>query len=211
MGNFGVTSATFICLFTACSPVVVGLRLYTRIRLSKMSGLDDAIITFSLVRSPQEGCFLFQTDIMARSLTLSWQSYIRTRSPWVRSRPHDLVVVDRPLTLCIGTGRHIDTMHEAQAVHAVKIEVITNSILDHTFSWPKLSIVILLCRVFEPVSSVKFVGYCLACLSILFSCLITIFNYTQCSPASGFWNHEIGAKCWPAAVFSDYSIGACCR
>jgi hypothetical protein len=74
-----------------------------------------------------------------------------------------------------------------------------------SFVLPKLGVVALLCRIFNPTHRWKIFLWSLVGGGglVISGCIVII--YAQCSPTKALWTPEIGT-CWNPQILVDYSI-----
>ena len=65
---------------------------------------------------------------------------------------------------------------------------------------------LLLRRLFKPRISVQILFFFLTITLIIFSSLLTILNFVQCSPTAGFWDPSVHAECWDYKHFEGIAI-----
>ena len=174
MGYSGTTLNIVCWIFTGLATSIVGLRIFTRFRLAKSPGRDDAVIVWALI-----------LDIVSTAM-YSW-------------------------SVAAGTGKHFATLSPIEAVNVLKINVIASAIAIHGFSWPKLSVAMLLIRLLNPPRRTRIFFYIITGFLIMWTCFLTIFWFTQCRPAEAYWDPRVKGTCWPPSVITDMGFFVGCE
>lgn len=74
-----------------------------------------------------------------------------------------------------------------------------------SFSFPNISIAILVNNLLDPNPLRTRCLYALVILQVLFAIASIFIIFLQCTPTQALWNPSIAGKCWDAAVFNDFS------
>ncbi|KAI9669920.1 MAG: hypothetical protein M1831_006956 [Alyxoria varia] len=106
----------------------------------------------------------------------------------------------------LGLGRHQDQLTAEEALYSQKWYYICSVILDQIYAWPKLSVVILLHRIFTPKPVTLSIFYSLTIGLIIYTIILSPFELTRCDPIEGLWNPEVEAECWSPKKFADFCI-----
>ena len=81
-----------------------------------------------------------------------------------------------------GSGSHFDTLSPHQKVEAAKWVLVVQAFSPWTLAMPKLSVVALLVRVFEPRRWISILFWVLAILGVFFAASASIVWCVQCHP-----------------------------
>ena len=124
-----------------------------------------------------------------------------------------LVVLNTLASLAVqaGYGSHFKDLSDEQKVRAGRWLLTMRCFSPWPLAVPKLSVVALLIRVFEPSKIVKRTFYAIAASGLLVAALATILWIVQCSPVEKQYNPSITeGHCWPRTTvyqFSEFQFG----
>lgn len=90
--------------------------------------------------------------------------------------------------------------------NAIKLNAISMPPGIMAFCFPKLAIIFLIVRTFEPPKWQRWILYTLWTLLFIAASLNGIFVFMQCSPASGLWDQSTNPVCWKPNILITYSI-----
>jgi hypothetical protein len=106
-----------------------------------------------------------------------------------------------------GDGQHVDTLSPDSFQRAAMLNTAGFAPGILSFVLPKLGVVALLCRIFNPNRRWKLFLWILVSGSGLVICGCIIIIYAQCTPTKALWTPGLGA-CWSPTILVDYSIFA---
>uniref|UniRef100_A0A093VHN4 Rhodopsin domain-containing protein n=1 Tax=Talaromyces marneffei PM1 TaxID=1077442 RepID=A0A093VHN4_TALMA len=154
---------------TSIATIFVAARLYTRAKIVRSLGLDDYLISMSIL-----------LGLLFVSLTTA--------------------------SVRAGDGRHADslTSHAFERAALLNTAGFAPGILS--FVIPKLGVVALLCRIFNPTQRWKIFLWSFVGGGGLLICGCIIIIYAQCNPTKALWT-GVG-NCWNPGILVDYSIFA---
>lgn len=107
-----------------------------------------------------------------------------------------------------GDGQHADELSRQSFETAAMLNTVgfTPGILS--FVVPKLGVVALLCRIFNPIWRWKIFLWSLTGGGGLVICGCIVIIYAQCSPTRAMWTPGVVGNCWSPNVLVNYSIFA---
>jgi hypothetical protein len=106
-----------------------------------------------------------------------------------------------------GDGQHAATLPLAKYERAAMLNTAAYAPGILSFVLPKLGVVALLCRIFNPSRRWKLFLWTFVGGSGLIICGCIIILYAQCNPMKAMWTPGVG-KCWSSRIVVDYSIFA---
>ncbi|KAK9788262.1 putative Integral membrane protein [Seiridium cardinale] len=172
-------------VFTGLAIIVVALKLFTRQRFLQGLGWDDFFIFLSLVGRTGNG-----TDLSLTSFQI-------------------LIVICTSLftydVYPLGMGKHTAELGIQRTSEVVKIFLIASPFGVMAYSFPNISVAILLQRLLAPNKLRKYLLYLLVCSQVVIAAVSCILLLVQCRPTDYLWNHTIQATCFPAKTVSKYS------
>lgn len=99
-----------------------------------------------------------------------------------------------------------------QVPAAIYFNVVATSVGIFSIVIPRLSVAILLVRLFEPRRQISAGLIFLALLGVIFAVITVIIIFVQCSPVPGQWNQDkYHPTCWSPFVLINESIFAGCE
>ncbi|KUL81321.1 hypothetical protein ZTR_10126 [Talaromyces verruculosus] len=154
---------------TSIATIFVAARLYTRAKIVRSLGLDDYLISLSIL-----------LGLLFVSLTTA--------------------------AVGAGDGRHADSLtpHAFEQAALLNTAGFAPGILS--FVIPKLGVVALLCRIFNPTQRWKIFLWSFVGGGGLLICGCIVIIYAQCNPTKALWT-GVG-NCWNPSILVDYSIFA---
>ncbi|EED22505.1 conserved hypothetical protein [Talaromyces stipitatus ATCC 10500] len=106
-----------------------------------------------------------------------------------------------------GDGEHVSALSRHSFERAAMLNTAAYAPGIVSFVLPKLGVVALLCRIFNPTRRWRIFLWAFVGVSGLVICGCIIILYTQCSPMRAMWTPGLG-KCWSPSIVVDYSIFA---
>ncbi|KAI9839333.1 MAG: hypothetical protein M1837_002218 [Sclerophora amabilis] len=195
--NRGPTLITVGWIFTSLAIVVVVLRLFTRFRLTRNSGLDDYFIIASLV----SGLAMILVPLAKASLKIEPSQILSVASTSIATA-----------AAVAGCGKHLKALTPEQQAQAIKLNLISEPFGILSFCVPKISVALLIKRIMPPNKlnkwQLRFIFFITISLTIA-SILCAVFLFAQCSPPNTIWNHRFQvnkAICWPPNVLTNFTI-----
>ncbi|KAI1633662.1 hypothetical protein F4809DRAFT_622384 [Biscogniauxia mediterranea] len=105
----------------------------------------------------------------------------------------------------LGMGKHAWDIPPDELSYVVKINFIGNPFGIMAYSFPNISVAILLERLMAP-NKLRTVGlYTLVGLQVVIAAISCVLLFTQCTPSEHLWNPAVPAECFPAGTVSEYS------
>jgi hypothetical protein len=74
-----------------------------------------------------------------------------------------------------------------------------------SFSFPNISIAILLTKLLDPNPIRTRFLYTVVVLQAIFAMVSVFIIFLQCKPTEALWNPNVPGKCWNPSVFNDFS------
>jgi len=102
-----------------------------------------------------------------------------------------------------GLGQHIASLDPADAVQALKWNVIISAILIWSFSLPKFAIIAILKRILNYGQKTTIAFWALALSSQACILATSVWWFKQCTPIEYGWNRSIDGSCAPVKVLAD--------
>lgn len=179
IGVFGALLSVSIICTTA--------RIYTRIHLLRMPGMDDAIIVLSIasvlprkIDEPRPNSFQMLTVVNFAAL-IKATSY--------------------------GLGRHAYYLNKEDYLLSTKWDSIAQPFGIIGVALPKLAVLIFLARIVGPAKSNWIRALYISVVTlVVFSGILAIVNFAQCSPPSAAWTANIPHNCWNPAIVEKLSF-----
>ena len=135
-----------------------------------------------------------------------WLQTAATRSP--AHKVCERISVTLPeLTYISGAGAHISSLPPDQVAQVTRLELVTTTFMQNSFTWPKLSLAMTLGKIFSPVRSLKVTLILLAGVLCLFGIALAIATWLQCAPVRRDWDKAVAGTCWNAHVLAGLEIG----
>lgn len=106
-----------------------------------------------------------------------------------------------------GDGKHVSALSRYSFERAAMLNTAAYAPGIVSFVLPKLGVVALLCRIFNPTRRWRIFLWAFVGGSGLVICGCIIILYAQCSPMRAMWTPGLG-KCWSPSIVVDYSIFA---
>ena len=107
-----------------------------------------------------------------------------------------------------GDGEHVSTLSRHDFERAAMLNMAAYAPGIISFVLPKLGVVALLCRIFNPTRRWQIFLWAFVGGSGLVICGCIVILYAQCSPMRAMWTPGLG-KCWSPSIVVDYSISNC--
>ncbi|KAL9583198.1 MAG: hypothetical protein Q9212_002848 [Teloschistes hypoglaucus] len=168
-----------IWVFGTLSLTVVGIKVWTRMKILHQSGIEDMFIFSGWAR-----CCTQTHDAQVLSF-----------------------INGSLLTACVslGLGKHPSAVDLDKLPHLDKIYTVSLPFAILTLSLPPIAVAILLDRLIEPQRSQKWVLYSVPALQFIAAAVDIVLLFVQCSPPSILWNQEATrANCWKGQVIISY-------
>ncbi|OTB02432.1 hypothetical protein M426DRAFT_322709 [Hypoxylon sp. CI-4A] len=105
----------------------------------------------------------------------------------------------------LGMGKHASDIPPDQLSYTVMINFIGNPFGIMAYSFPNISVAILLERLMAPNKWRAFGLYTLTILQSIISGISCVLLFVQCTPSEYLWNPTIPAHCFPPGLMSRYS------
>jgi hypothetical protein len=104
----------------------------------------------------------------------------------------------------LGMGKHVWDVPSEQLSYTIMINLICHPLGVMAFSFPNISVVILIERLMPP-NIVRTIGlYTVATLQCLAAAVGSTLLFVQCTPSAHLWDPTIPAKCVPHGTISRY-------
>ena len=114
-----------------------------------------------------------------------------------------ILTVLSSIAVSAGLGSHYDDLTEHGKIRAQKWVLVIRAFSTWPLAVPKLSVVALLVRVFEPRRWVAVTFYTLSGLGIVFAGVVSIVWVVQCSPIQKQFDSSVAGSCWaPSVVYA---------
>ncbi|KAK9424385.1 putative Integral membrane protein [Seiridium unicorne] len=106
----------------------------------------------------------------------------------------------------LGMGKHAAELGRQRASEVVRIILIAGPFGVMAYSFPNISVAILLQRLLAPNKLRTSLLYLLVCLQVVISAVSCILLLAQCRPTESLWNPTIQATCFPPKTVSKFSF-----
>lgn len=176
----------------ALSFVLVFLRIWTRTRIIRSLGWDDALICLAMV------CAL-SGEPSDRFQLLTSQACATLNTVMATVSTH------------YGTGRHATELSSLQRLESTKYNWLSQGFHVMSTNWGKVAVALFLRRILHKIKGHQ-------AILCTFSVVLTIVNtvcvgtiYGQCSPTQRLWNHDVEGSCWDPHVQKDYAFFQGCK
>ncbi|KAF2134806.1 hypothetical protein P153DRAFT_329534 [Dothidotthia symphoricarpi CBS 119687] len=77
------------------------------------------------------------------------------------------------------------------------------------FSFPNISIVILVCQLLDPKPLRTRLLYGMTILQILFAMITVVITFVQCTPTQKLWDKTLPGTCWDPSILNNFSYWLC--
>ncbi|KAL6152396.1 hypothetical protein ACJBU6_09267 [Exserohilum turcicum] len=77
------------------------------------------------------------------------------------------------------------------------------------FSFPNISIAILVCQILSPNPARTIALYSMAILQVIFAIITIALAFAQCQPARKLWEKTLPGSCWSPDVLNYFSYWLC--
>ncbi|CAG8977286.1 hypothetical protein HYALB_00012978 [Hymenoscyphus albidus] len=107
----------------------------------------------------------------------------------------------------LGMGKHAAALPIAQVSHAVKVNLIANPFGIMAYSFPNISVAILINRILAPNKIRSILLYFLVITQVLSAAVSCVILFVQCLPSEFIWNPDpaLNPTCLAPGVVSGYS------
>ena len=190
--NRGPELVAVTWVFTALASFVVIVRLFTRVKILKETGLDDIFTSLSLVGPALNDIFQWAIPSHVDRLQIL------------------ILVCTAVITASVGAGmgRHGYDLSSDQKTRATKLNYIATPFSIMAYTLPNLSVAIFLQRILRLPRLQKWLLYSVPIAQCMIAGVCCILLFAQCTPSRFLWNPATPAKCLPATVLTRYSYFA---
>ena len=173
-------------VWCSLSLMAVGLRLYSRVRITRNLWWDDWIIFFTMVSQMVRENSPKESNIYTQALTITFSVFFT-------------------LYAAKGGARHAMSLSPAQLQEITLINWVSQTFCIMAIATGKVSVAILMGRLMAPSKWRRWTLYFLAISSFFAACIIIIFIFAQCSPPKALWIPSAG-KCWDEKKTNDLDV-----
>ena len=164
----------------------VTFRLFTRIRLVRAFGWDDALIAVAMVSMCSSNLWVCQHQFNHHSKALS-------------------LVTTAMVTAQVseGVGRHFVYLGERQQQLAIKYNYMTQIPSTFTSCFGKIAVALLLKHIMAPHRGRKLFLWFIIISLLVINTVVNVVTLTFCKPLAFLWDHNIQGSCLPTSVLRD--------
>ncbi|KAL9025195.1 MAG: hypothetical protein Q9196_005943 [Gyalolechia fulgens] len=110
----------------------------------------------------------------------------------------------------LGMGRHAQHLDQTKLVSIVRLNLIANPFGIMAYSFPNISVAIVLNRIIAPSRPVWVTIYAVSIAQCIIAAVSCVLLFVQCTPSEHLWNPTVPATCMPPSVITGYSyfVGA---
>lgn len=183
-----ITVSWSLCVI---SVVLVGLRLYSRIRITRNLWWDDYFIIVTAVggvkRKNRKSRLSNKTNIHDQMLAIIFSSF------WT--------------VLGVNEGcRHLYYLTHDQISLVTKINWMSQPFAIMALATGKISVAFFILRIIGRSTWRRAFLYLNMITCFVFCALAAIFSFVQCSPPKALWTPSIKGKCWKPESQSNFSV-----
>ncbi|RAL09102.1 uncharacterized protein BO97DRAFT_437159 [Aspergillus homomorphus CBS 101889] len=135
------------------------------------------------------------------AVALGWDDFFIFFS-MVSTEPHCCGVVSYAVTL--GLGRHTAAVVADHGMDRVILTAKWQIIAFRAFSFPNISIAILITHLLDPNPLRTRCLYGMVTMQVVFAIISVFIVFFQCRPTQKLWNSALDGHCWDASVFDDF-------
>ncbi|KAF1842234.1 uncharacterized protein K460DRAFT_358873 [Cucurbitaria berberidis CBS 394.84] len=115
--------------------------------------------------------------------------------------------------VALGFGRHTAAIAAEYGVERLfktaKFQMLGYPFNIGAFSFPNISIAILVCQLLEPNPRRTFILYGMAILQVIFAVITMTLAFSQCRPTQKLWEKTLPGSCWNPNVLNYFSYWLC--
>jgi len=112
-------------------------------------------------------------------------------------------------SVTLGLGRHSAAVLAEYGTERLemtqKLQILGFPFNIGSFSFPNISIAILINNILDPYPLHARSIYVMVILQVIFALISVVLIFLQCKPTEKLWNHSVEGKCWDPAIFDDFS------
>ncbi|OKL58950.1 hypothetical protein UA08_05526 [Talaromyces atroroseus] len=109
----------------------------------------------------------------------------------------------------LGLGRHTAAVVADYGMgrysEAAKWQIIAFPFNIGSFSFPNISIAILINHILGPNKYRQIALYIMSTFQVIFAMISAILVFVQCKPSKMLWDPTVGGTCWNADIFDDFT------
>ncbi|OOQ88225.1 hypothetical protein PEBR_14369 [Penicillium brasilianum] len=112
-------------------------------------------------------------------------------------------------SVTLGLGRHAAAVIAEHGIERYELsaywQIIAYPFNIGAFSFPNISIAILIVHLLDPNPLRERLLYAMVILQVIFAIVSVFIVFFQCNPTAMMWNPLLDGKCWSSDIFNDFS------